>query len=576
MLTELGPFWPNPDGRTLTENVYSWNKIANVIFLESPRRVGFSYQNLTENSDDVFNDKKTASDNFLALMDFLSVYPEYYDRPFYVTGESYAGVYIPTLVSLIIDKIQAGEAPGLNLVGVMIGNGKMSDKWQFNSIISLLYNRGVYNPAEMNELSGCCNKSEPLRDCDFSQWVKFDSHGDAHPINDSAGQETECGKKRIATTVSTLRREQMLLRAKLRQKQPQQKDLKLMDTSFEHYYDLKGFYDQKVNYASTDSEGAFQCYNTESGEQWLNWDDVRAALHISAAAAPYSECSDYVFERYIKQNSDTSPVFDHIVESGYKLRLLVYNGDLDTSCNFVGDEWFMEALASRHSMPQVMDQQPWWFRDVIAGYYQRFTYQQSFTVDILTVKGAGHMVPTDRPGPTLQMFKNFLDAERNYSIPLPFGRDRRPLKPEYETLLEIAALESPAVMLPFRVRRSISAEQLPKQQASLVAPPNGSKEHDRIEELPGLTFDLNFAQYAGYLTGADSENYLYYWLVESQNEPEVDPLIVWLNGGPGCSSLRGLMEEIGPFRASRNGSRLFENPFAWNKVSWWLLGYLIT
>lgn len=39
---------------------------------------------------------------------------------------------------------------------------------------------------------------------------------------------------------------------------------------------------------------------------------------------------------YTKQNGDTSPVFDHIVRSGYPLRMLVYSGDLDTVCNFIG------------------------------------------------------------------------------------------------------------------------------------------------------------------------------------------------------------------------------------------------
>ena len=88
-LTELGPFRPNYDNKTLSENIYAWNKFANILFLESPRGVGFSFQNLTVNNDTVWDDDRSTRDAYLALKDFLTVYPEYINREFYVIGESY-------------------------------------------------------------------------------------------------------------------------------------------------------------------------------------------------------------------------------------------------------------------------------------------------------------------------------------------------------------------------------------------------------------------------------------------------------------------------------------------------------
>jgi cathepsin A (carboxypeptidase C) len=81
-----------------------------------------------------------------------------------------------------------------------------------------------------------------------------------------------------------------------------------------------------------------------------------------------------------------------------------------------------------------------------------------------------------------------------------------------------------------------------------------------------VNFTIKFKHFSGFLE-ASATHRLHYWFVESQGNPEKDPLIFWFNGGPGCSSLDGLLNEMGPYEAHENGADLRENPYAWNKVS---------
>ena len=88
-----------------------------------------------------------------------------------------------------------------------------------------------------------------------------------------------------------------------------------------------------------------------------------------------------------------------------------------------------------------------------------------------------------------------------------------------------------------------------------------------IDELPGLDYDPGFRQFSGYLPVDDDHGrHLFYWYVESQGVPTDDPVVLWTNGGPGCSGLLGFGTEMGPYFISRDGT-LSPNPFSWNKVA---------
>ncbi|KAE8702566.1 Serine carboxypeptidase-like 27 [Hibiscus syriacus] len=99
---------------------------------------------------------------------------------------------------------------------------------------------------------------------------------------------------------------------------------------------------------------------------------------------------------------------------------------------------------------------------------------------------------------------------------------------------------------------------------------NGDQHSDKITELPGQPSNVDFNQYSGYVTvNEDAGRALFYWLTELplNRTPETRPLVLWLNGGPGCSSVAyGADEEIGPFLIRPDGKTLYFNPYAWNKL----------
>lgn len=94
----------------------------------------------------------------------------------------------------------------------------------------------------------------------------------------------------------------------------------------------------------------------------------------------------------------------------------------------------------------------------------------------------------------------------------------------------------------------------------------GLKSADKITSLPGQPKGVNFDQYSGYVTVDPSAGRaLFYYFAESQKDASTKPLVLWLNGGPGCSSIGGgAMTELGPFRVNPDGKTLWLNEYAWN------------
>jgi serine carboxypeptidase-like clade 2 len=76
-------------------NDFSWNKEANMLYIESPAGVGFSYCDSQRYCQ--FNDETSAQDNLDTLLLFYQKFPELRKNDLYISGESYAGIYVPYL-----------------------------------------------------------------------------------------------------------------------------------------------------------------------------------------------------------------------------------------------------------------------------------------------------------------------------------------------------------------------------------------------------------------------------------------------------------------------------------------------
>jgi carboxypeptidase D len=86
--------------------------------------------------------------------------------------------------------------------------------------------------------------------------------------------------------------------------------------------------------------------------------------------------------------------------------------------------------------------------------------------------------------------------------------------------------------------------------------------------IPDVSFDIG-ESYAGLLPVSDKANAseLFFWFVPSANELAGDEILIWLNGGPGCSSLEGFLQENGPFLWQYGTYLPVKNNWAWSNLT---------
>uniref|UniRef100_A0A914QR70 Carboxypeptidase n=1 Tax=Panagrolaimus davidi TaxID=227884 RepID=A0A914QR70_9BILA len=358
----MGPYQINEDGKSLKENSNSWNKFASVVYIESPAGVGYSYStdgNITT-SDDL-----AAEENYEGIKQFFEKFPSFRNRSTFIMGESYGGVYIPTLTTKIIENQK--DFP-INLNGMAIGNGYLSEKLRREVFPEFLYNHGF-----IDELS----------------WKIL---------------KLSCCKGCIDTCDTTLN--------------PQCFDILPKEISF-NPYDIYGKCDSQtsidlkeaiLNYnfmltprlfkKSLNEESYTPCLNDADINSYMNLPDVRKALNIPEKLKKWGVCNDAMFYTYQRQYEDMTSFFKKVLKA--KVPILLYYGDTDFVCNFIMGSKF----AAQLDLPYLEQPKSWIVNGQMAGF--KTVYDGLI---FTTIRGAGHMAPQLKAPETAHAIKQFVSNQ---------------------------------------------------------------------------------------------------------------------------------------------------------------------
>mmetsp|Transcript_23257 Transcript_23257/g.35210 ORF Transcript_23257/g.35210 Transcript_23257/m.35210 type:complete len:544 (-) Transcript_23257:9-1640(-) len=417
-LQELGPLLMNSTGG-LMENPWAWTNVAHVIAIESPIGVGYSYcANQMKGKVCKNTDKFTASASRAAIVSFFEKFPELVDNPFFITGESYAGVYIPTLAREILDK-----APHVNLVGLAVGDPCTDNTAQADSMDSLWYGHkyGLVDDATFDLLWNKCDMRFPT--------VLAKSKLRPEKLKRQNVFEENVEKRSDA--------------CKLAYRKFMLSSSHGLSQSWEDLY----VDDYSLFAPVTSAEDVAMT-------EYLNRPDVRKSLHVENSPIkqwPFPEEGFDYTKQYDACNGEPEQHAPSMIKFYNYLApklgaIFVYNGDTDPCVSYEGTR----TAISRVGFPEVDggSYRPWFYNhgaapiEILAEKAAMFgpdllavstgvqfggevvNYENNLS--FLTIHGSGHMVPQFRPQAALHMLSKLLKLE-----PLS------PLLPSNKTLMNV-------------------------------------------------------------------------------------------------------------------------------------------
>lgn len=364
LFIELGPYLLAQDGSKLIKNPSTWNNNANMLFLESPAGVGFSYStdgNITSSDDE------TAKYNYEALKQFFNKFASFKGRPTVISGESYAGMYLPMLANLIID---GQKTFPINFKGVIIGNGELSKSLHTNTLPIFAYTHGIVDENVWQNFSKNCCKG-CVDTCDVVSLTK--GKGTCSDTANSIINSILNGPLDPYDIYGNCRQ--------IPSKTSTRNNLKVVSKD-------EGF-DQPI----------VPCVNLTAIRNYLNLPKVREVLHIPTnLSTKWQECSDD--KKYSQQYDDMLKFMKNILKA--KIPVMLYYGDTDAICNFLIGERFVTQLGIRLKTAK----QPWIFENQVGGFVTEYD-----GLTLATVRGVGHIVLEWAPKRGLHILTQFLNNQ---------------------------------------------------------------------------------------------------------------------------------------------------------------------
>ncbi|GMH72032.1 hypothetical protein TrST_g2554 [Triparma strigata] len=358
----------------------SWSKLANTLYIEAPVGVGFSYSTAGK-ADYNCTDDTTADDNLAALHSFYEKFPQFMENDLFITGESYAGVYVPTLA----ENVLLDETFPAKLKGIAVGNGCSGTEvgicsWgdQGSALSAQFLTSSGFLPQKL--------KNDINDNCDYDSWFAGDGVSEACTKNiENLNEFTKdldtycvyCDCPASNTAHSKIHGANHLLKKKM---------------------EVEGL--KRAPDVSTNA-----CINTYEASLYLNRPDVQEALSVTVAGvSDWEVCHtaagwDYTSTRP-NLPRDTYPLLTS------KINVLVYNGDWDACVPYTdGESWTsgmgFDALDAWHTWKIESGD--------VGGYATKYDVEGKF--QFVTVKGGRHEVPETEPVRAYEMLQKFLAGE---------------------------------------------------------------------------------------------------------------------------------------------------------------------
>jgi len=352
LFMELGPAMINKKAEPV-HNPWSWNNNASVIFLDQPVNTGFSYS-----GNSVSNSIAAGKDVYALLTLFFKQFPEYTTQDFHIAGESYAGHYIPVFASEILSH----KKRNINLKSVLIGNGLTDGLTQYHYYRPMACGKGGW-PSVLDQQE-CSAMDNALPRCT----ALIQSCYNSESVWSCVPASIYCNQAMFGA----------------------------YQRSGQNVYDVRG--------KCADSSSL--CYS-EIGwiNTYLNRKDVQDA--IGAEVSNYEGCNFDVNRNFLFQGDWMKPFHRLVPGILSQIPVLVYAGDADYICNWLGNQAWTEALDWTHQSafkkakmtPLRIDNEQ--YGEVKAA--NGFAFMRLYA--------AGHMVPYDQPAPSLDMLNRWVSGE---------------------------------------------------------------------------------------------------------------------------------------------------------------------